>query len=472
MREPVAKRRPLIDLEEFERRLRQPDSRNRRDDDPLVELARLHGEQADPYRTVFEPPVHHSAEIWDEGEHIGRDERERLEAQENLVGGDFAAIEAGLLGANRQGSASTLAGVDDLSAFMEADGGSDHWRYEDDAALSQPSDGGDDEIRSKRPLYLMAGIIVIGIAGIGASFAFKGSVSGPREIATIRAADGPAKIQPETTASAEVPSEDASILNRSPQPTPVALVNNAEQPVDLSQAAEKAPRGIAYGGARQRSDNGLGGGAASVPVPPPPEPAQPQPRAQTQSEPLSIAALIEPKKVKTVSVRPDGTVLPNDKPPQMPAQGTAQSAQHMAADASKASTPKTTARVATTPKLPPAAGADAGQPAQQGATAAKAKPIQVAEATPGTAKTSEAGGGAFSVQLAAPESEQEARDIQVRLMKKLSNELSGFHPAIRKASIGEKTVYRVRVPNLSHDEATALCQKVQSGGGACFVAKN
>jgi cell division septation protein DedD len=183
--------------------------------------------------------------------------------------------------------------------------------------------------------------------------------------------------------------------------------------------------------------------------------------------------LIEPKKVKTVSVRPDGTVLPNDKPPQIPAQAATQSAQHPAADASKASTPKTTARVATTPKLPPAAGADASQPAQS-AAAARAKPIQVAEATPGAApaRTSEANGGAFSVQLAAPESEQEARDIQVRLMKKLSNELSGFHPAIRKASIGDKTVYRVRVPNLSHDEATALCQKVQSGGGACFVAKN
>jgi hypothetical protein len=35
--------------------------------------------------------------------------------------------------------------------------------------------------------------------------------------------------------------------------------------------------------------------------------------------PLSIADLIEPKKVKTVSVRPDGTLLPNDAPPQVTA---------------------------------------------------------------------------------------------------------------------------------------------------------
>ncbi len=114
--------------------------------------------------------------------------------------------------------------------------------------------------------------------------------------------------------------------------------------------------------------------------------------------------------------------------------------------------------MATTPKL----ATDAGQ-ASAAASAARPKPVQVAEATPGVApaKTAQAtNSGAFAVQLAAPGSEQEARDIQIRLMKKLGNELSGFHPAIRKASVGSKTVYRVRVPNLSHDEATALCQKI------------
>nr|MDQ6869894.1 hypothetical protein [Pseudomonadota bacterium] len=66
-----------------------------------------------------------------------------------------------------------------------------------------------------------------------------------------------------------------------------------EQPADLSaqanvpEAQANPPRAIA----------GLATGAASVPVPAPPAQAQPQPSA----EPLSIADLIEPKKVKTVS---------------------------------------------------------------------------------------------------------------------------------------------------------------------------
>ncbi len=241
-------------------------------------------------------------------------------------------------------------------------------------------------------------------------------------------------------------------MNSAPQPTPVALVNNAEQPVDLAQAAEKASRALGSSSARPHSDDGALSGAASVPVPPPPE-QSPQ-RAQA---PLSIAALIEPKKVKTISVRPDNTVIPNDKPPNA-AQAAMQSGARPGADPSKASTPKTTARVTTTPKPAPAAGSKSGQ-VSQAANSARAKPVQVAEATPGAAP-GKTGGGAFSVQLAAPESEQEARTIQLRLMKKLGGQLSGFHPAIHKASVGAKTVYRVRVPNLSHDEATSLCQKI------------
>lgn len=445
MRDPVAKRRPLIDLEEFERRLRQPSATARRTDDPLVELARLHAGDDDPYKTVFEPLDPHFPAAEHEAQPAG------AEWDDRVIGGDFADIEAGLLNARHEPPEPELQGFDDPRHFADGELASSHWSYEDGvAAPQQHADGGEDEIRSKRPLYLMGAIIVLGIAGIGASFAFKTSGSGPQEIATIRAADGPAKIQPETSDSAEAPSQDASIFNRVPQPAPTALANNAEQPVDLSQVVENAPHPV---GARPHA----AGGAASVPVPPPPEAAH----VEGQREPLSIAALIEPKKVKTVSVRPDGTVLPNDKAPQMP------QAAHAAGDPAKASTPKTTARVATTPKTP-----DAGQSSQTG-TSAKPKPVQVADAGSGAASVRPSqGSGAFAVQLAAPQSEQEARDLQARLTKKFGNDLSGFHPSIHKAAIGDKTVYRVRVGNLSREEATAMCQKVQAGGGACFVAKN
>jgi hypothetical protein len=145
-----------------------------------------------------------------------------------------------------------------------------------------------------------------GIIGIGASFGFR-TVPPQDEIAAIWGEMGRRGY---TNGGEHADSgPGASILGGSPQQPPVAVVNNVEQPADLSaqanvpEAPANPPRAIA----------GLATGAASVPVPAPPAQAQPQP----SSEPLSIADLIEPKKVKTVSVRPDGTLLPNDAPPQV-----------------------------------------------------------------------------------------------------------------------------------------------------------
>jgi hypothetical protein len=470
MSEPIVKRRPMIDLEEFERRLRKPLAANQGDDDPLAELARFVGEQEDPYRedpykTVFEPLSRRPAGTSRSGpDHGEGDERG---AHEPLIRGDFAAIEAGLLGAARHESGENLSESEDLDGCEEAEG-AEHWRHEDTAAGSREAGPPFEEIRSRRPLYVMAAMIVAGLAGIGASFGFKGAVSHQDEVATIMAADGPAKIQPETAAAGtEIPVQDASILGGSPRQPPVAVVNNVEQPADLSvqanvpEAQADPPRTIA----------GLATGAASVPVPAPPAQAQPQP----STGPLSIAELIEPKKVKTVSVRPDGTLLPNDAPPQVTAPTVpVPAARPAVASVAKAATPKSAARVATTPGP---AGPDANGIPQSARTsaAAKAKRVELADTRDPApaAGLPQATAGSFAVQLAAPGTEQEARETQVRLMKKFAAELAGFHTSIHKAAVHGKPVYRVRVAGFpSRDEATAWCQKLQSGGGNCFVAKN
>lgn len=464
MSEPIVKRRPMIDLDEFERRLRKPVTAIHRDDDPLAELARgFAGEEVDPYKTMFEPLSRRPSGSF-------RNDQDRVEgklqgARQPLIGGDFAAIEAGLLGAARNDSANSHFEDGDTESYPQEH--EEHWPYAD-AEMSEETDMAYEEIRSRRPLYVMAAVIFAGVAGIGASFAFKGAVSNPTEIAMIKAADGPAKIQPQTVASAEVADHDASVLGGAPQQPPVAAINNIEQPADLSATAESmAPQAQAEPAAVA----GLPSGAASVPVPPPPA-VQAQPQVSSDG----IAALIEPKKVKTVTVRPDGTVVPNGAPPQMAAP--AMAAGHpSAASPAKAATPKSTARVVTTPK--PAASQNANAQASRTTVAAKAKPMQVADAQNQAQEqvTNEAAvpaaPGSFAVQLAAPATEQEARDAQVRIMKKFGAELAGFHPSIHKAEVGGKPVYRVRVSGLaSRDEATALCQKVQSGGGKCFVAKN
>jgi hypothetical protein len=464
MSEPIVKRRPMIDLEEFERRLRKPLAANQGDDDPLAELARFVGEQEDPYQTMFEPLSRRPAGTLRGGPDHGGGEEPA--AREPLIGGDFAAIEAGLLGLARHERGENLSLSEELDGREEAEG-AESWRYEDTANGSREAGPPFEEIRSRRPLYVMAAVIVAGIVGIGASFGFKGAVSPQDEIATIRATDGPAKIHPETATGTEIPNQDASMLGGSPQQPPVAVVNNVEQPTDLSaqanvpEAQANPPRTIA----------GLTAGAASVPVPAPPAQAQPQ-----STEPLSIADLIEPKKVKTVSVRPDGTVMPNDAPPQVTAPTVPVPAARPAiASVAKAATPKSAARVATTPR--PAATESNGNPQPRTSAATKAKRVELADtrdpAPAAGTGSPQASQGSFAVQLAAPWTEQEARETQVRLMKKFAAELAGFHTSIHKAAVSGKPVYRVRVPGFpSRDEANALCQKLQSGGGNCFVAKN
>ena len=463
MSDSLAKQRSMIDLDEFERRLQRPATPNRGDEDPLAELARLVNGGEDPYRSMFDAPAVRapsSQAAWEETSYTP--------PKNHPLAGDFAAIEAGLLRGTLPQPQDWAphdphAHPNDAHGYPEIaqDGTHDGTMPEGDWGPAYAV-----EPRSRKPLYLTAAIIVLGLAGIGASFALKGHVGGPREIATISPAPGPTKIQPETPDGVDVPNQDASILDKAPRPNAVALSNNQEQPVDLSRLPERTPKVLSVGNApltgAALSDQQVANAAVT------PVPAQ---------QPMSIAALIEPRKVKTVSVRPDGTVLPNDNPPQAGAAPPAR-AGSTATPVAKPSTPKSTARVVTTPKPAAAPTADAAASLQlaakpKAAATPPTKPARVATAEAETADAAPAvSAGGFAVQLAAPGSERDAKEAVSKLGAKFSSELGGRRPAIRKATVGSKDVFRVRVLNLSRDEATSLCQKLQAGGGSCFVAKN
>lgn len=448
MSEPVAKRRPMIDLDEFERRLRQPSASSKMaEDDPLAELARLIGGQDDPYKAMFgtEKPSASAART-DAGidtEGPPRSLREAVTPIEETAYAPHPSIDA-------------APPRDRHNPERVADHGNatDHWPDADSGGSSFPADLGGEEPRSRRSIYLMSAIIIVGMAGIGASFVLKGARTDPQDIATITAPDGPTKVAVEASGASSATGREVTVLERGQQGQRVGLADTREQPVDLSQVHERAPRviGIDGKGASGAAQNG----AAQVPVPTPPAQIH-APRAQ--EAPAGLAGLIEPRKVKTVSVRPDGTLVPNPPPSQVA--DVPLPTRRPATPAVKAATPKLAERAATTPKPAPTPRA-AGEPQQA-----------VLEPTP-TASTAGAAPakGTYAVQLAAPESEQEARAIQVKVMKKLGTELTGFRTSIRKAAVGDKTVYRVRVGDLSHEEAVDLCQKMKSGGTDCFVAKN
>ncbi len=87
------------------------------------------------------------------------------------------------------------------------------------------------------------------------------------------------------------------------------------------------------------------------------------------------------------------------------------------------------------------------------------------------ASTPRGGGGGYAVQLAAPGSESEARAAISRLQQRYGSALGGRQPTVRKATVGARDVYRIRVVGMSQTDANGLCARLKSSGGSCFVAR-
>jgi hypothetical protein len=340
MSDIFTKRRPMIDLDEFERRLCRPCSTDQRDGEPLAELLRVIGGKDESHETDFEPNTQLSARAWqgagEPGElnqpdaHVrllGGDfaaieagllgtkqpqaaipseaerstvEYERPNARAPLISGDFAAIEAGLLGASRGRATATVSETDMSNAFSSMDIGSQRSLDQDNQPVSPHASVADGQNKSRRPLYVMVAIVIVAMAGIAVGIGLKSRASGPPEIASIKAESGAAKLQGDTASGADAPAQDAAILSKPPEPAPDALVNGTERTPDLPQVEEKTLPAESH---------------AQIDNRPPAVPSAPA-QAQTPAEPLSMAAPIESEKMKTDLVRPDGTLSPNAKPPQ------------------------------------------------------------------------------------------------------------------------------------------------------------
>lgn len=399
MSDSVTKPRPRIDLEELEKGLRKLRSSNQKHVEPLAELLHVIGGQDESHKIDFDSKLRHSPKITqDAGQ---PEERKQSHARDGIISGDFAAIEAGLLGTQRLQVAfrpdvetsdaehqkpiapvvggnfnvievgswrasreqATIISSDAAmpSGFPKVDLGSERWLHQDNAAVSRNGGVADKQTKSRRhPLYVFAAIVVAGIAGIASSFAFRGDVSGPPEFATIEVENKPAVLQADTTSGAEVPAQDVAMLSASPAPS--ADVNGSEQIFGLAQTEEIQPPIVAPVESQASLDSEL----AAVPT----APAESQ--SQSPGEAVSIAPPIAQEEIKADLAQPDGALLPNgtplpkDPPPQVNAHEAPPPAPHPAATA-KARTVKPVARVAKTPK-----------PAAAKQTAGRAQPRQIA----------------------------------------------------------------------------------------------
>jgi hypothetical protein len=407
----------------------------------------------------------------------------------------------------------------------------------------------------RRRLAVVVALAGFGVAAAGVAMTLKRGPSATGAPPTVLASTEPVKVAPPAAPKAAADQAD-DLLSRKPRPDAGAkIVDGAEKPVDLAREAQKVVRTIPLTAAK--------------------DPRIPSTPMGDAASPDKFASIFpEPKRVRTVSVRPDGTIVGAPAQPAPSASAPAAAAAVAPSAAAKTPAPvpppplatppaaapssaalKTEARVGAPPPPPivapepvvepaaaapvraeakPAAPRTASQPAAQtvakptppatpkvAAQAATPKPAAparaarvepapvdaapeaeveapkveqvrnpfatlfggrqqatpqttastVASATPAAPARADSGGG-YAVQLASSPTESDARAAASRLGSRYGDALNGRSAGVVKGEASGRTVYRVRVGNLSREGAVSACERVKSAGGACFVARD
>jgi len=362
-----------------------------------------------------------------------------------------------------------------------------------------PAAGNRRPTRSVRGIVTVAAVIVaLGAGGYGAySWVRHGApisnFSGEPRVITADA--DPVKVAPENPGGTVVPNQDKAVYDRvagdsTAAPKQKELVSSNERPVDVVQKT-LIPESIS-------PDDGSGDQVTPTAVG---DTSDPRLLPNQNGGNANVAAngddqvpAVSPRKVRTMIVKPDGSLVPRDEPALAPA------------STAKTAPAATNNQVASTGSRPAAANTQpAAQPDNGDAASAESTPIRVvktnpvpttrpeaakantaapapdAQPKPQTPKqvaaaapvaTAAAGSGVYGVQIASLPTEADAQKSQANLKVKFAN-IIGKHPLeIRKADIaGKGTYYRVRVVAGTKDEAAAICERYRAAGGTCLISK-
>jgi hypothetical protein len=195
-----------------------------------------------------------------------------------------------------------------------------------------------------------------------------------------------------------------------------------------------------------------------------------------QGPAVQSGAPSEPKKVRTVAIRPDG-VDPAAKPVSgagLPLQTT---------PSQPVATTRQQPPPAAKPVSPPRNGGgplslepgQAGETAPSYQPAARERPPSTPPASPPRlASASTVAAGGYVVQISSQRSEADAQASFHSLQSKFPKELGDREAIVRRADLGPKGIYyRAMVgPFGSAGDADQFCSGLKSAGGQCIVQKN
>ncbi|MBV8779223.1 MAG: SPOR domain-containing protein, partial [Alphaproteobacteria bacterium] len=225
--------------------------------------------------------------------------------------------------------------------------------------------------------------------------------------------------------------------------------------------------------------------AAASPGTPPAPAAAPPPPAQIAASPRAAPPAVptpEPKKVHTVSIRPDQGGGPPADMPSMTAPATSPAARPASPHQPRAGAGAPqggNAPLAILPSQQEETGAAPAPPSPARSAARATAPTSLApdgqaEAPAPAAAASGGGAGGYVVQVTSQRSEEEAQSAFRGLQAKYPTQLGGRQPLVRRADLGAKGVfYRAAVgPFASLEEASGVCSNLKAAGGTCIVQRN
>ncbi len=315
----------------------------------------------------------------------------------------------------------------------------------------------DDAPRARRRGGMVTAVVLIGCAmvGSGAAYGYRTWYANPSrlEAPPVIAADKtPSKIAAAGDSQAGKVIQDRVGGSGAPE----RVVSREEQPVALKDPGASAPRVV-----------------LAAPVAPSQMPAA----ASAQPAAPATAAPGEPKRVRTVTIRPDGSearaaATPASPFPPAPAQAlTPPAAQSSAAPAARATTPQRAAAPSRNSPLslnPQANEAAEPLPPAPRSAAVTPAPTRI---SPNAAASAT---GSYVVQVSSQRSEAEAQASFRSLQGKFPGVLGGRQALVRRADLGEKgTFYRAMVgPFGSSEDATRFCGSLKAAGGQCIIQRN
>ncbi|MGU3494886.1 SPOR domain-containing protein [Xanthobacteraceae bacterium A53D] len=280
--------------------------------------------------------------------------------------------------------------------------------------------------RRSRLLAAVAAVVVLGVVGVGGVMAYRMMSGGHTESASgqppvIRAGEGPVKTAGPTPAQTTGSDGQKLIYDRTAGNGAAGnerVVPREEQPVDMNAAAAAA--------------------------------------AQRQ------AAATEPKRVRTMTVRADGTVVTDPAPaPATPPRANAANGANGAAP------------IAYAPNQNPLPVAPPAPTPVQTAPATTASVAPAAPVAPPAPSAAAAAGGGYVVQVASQKSEQDALGSFKVLQSRYPQLLGSYQAAVRRADLGDRGVYfRAQVGPFPREQANELCQSLRAQGGDCLVQRN